>query len=172
MKEDSDTKTEKKEDKKTSDKSRTSKFMDKLDFAQIHQYENEHNVKKEQESSKSEEDPDHLFPTLSEVLGPERINEIKSGKSKLLVGIGIIVGLLFVIFGGIMMIGSADRVADNVVFGEREVFSVFLILIGVLIMACTLAYKYFGKSFLKGIDKDIESYDKVSSNSKKTNKKG
>lgn len=168
MAEDSDTKTGKKDDKKKSNKSSKSKFMDKLDFAKIFHYENEDNGEKRQENPKDEEVHDHLFPTLSEVLGPERLNEIKSGKSKLLMGIGIVVGLLFVIFGGLMMMGSADRVADNVVFGEREVFSVFLILIGVLIMACTLAYKFFGKSFLKGIDKDIESYDKVPSNSKKT----
>ena len=171
MKEDSETKNTKKEDKEISLKSRVSKFLEKLDFAQISEHEIEdNNGKKDSKSENTEEKHDpHAFPMISDLLGPQRVKDIKSGKSKLLMGIGIFAGLLLIIFGAIMTMGSADRIADNVVFGEKEVFSVFLILIGVLLIACSFAYKFLGKSFFKGINEDIESYNKTSSDSTKDN---
>ena len=173
MKEDSDTKNSKKEHKENSFRSKTSKFIEKLDFAQISENEHEDDKgKKESEDSKTneeEKDNSHVFPILSDILGSERIKDIRSGKSKLLMGIGIFVGLLLIIFGAIMTMGSADRIADNVIFGEREIFSVFLILVGILLIACSFAYKFLGKSFFKGIDENIESYDKTSSDSTKNN---
>jgi hypothetical protein len=169
MKGDSDTENTKKEDKGNKGKSRTSKFLKKLDFAQISEIED--NKAKNSDDSKSEdkEDDPHSFSFLNDLLGPERVKNIKSGKNKILMATGIIIGLLFIVFGAIMIMGSADRVADNVVFGEREVFSVFLMLIGVLIIACSLAYKFMGKSFFKEIDNDTNSYEKKSSDSAENN---
>lgn len=163
MKDDSQTEKPKSKEKKGDKDS----IFDKLNFAPI--LENEINDKgADSKDPKLEEH--HLFPTMSELLGSERTKEIKTGKSKLLMVLGIIVGALFIIGGAVMMIGSPDRIADNVVFGEREVFSVFLILIGVLLIACSIAYRFLGKSFFKEIDSDIKSYDKKSSDSAKYKK--
>ena len=136
--------------------------------------EHEHNDSKESENSKSgdkgkKHDP-HGFPMISDLLGLERVKNIKSKKNKILMCTGTFTGILLIIFGAVMITGSADRVADNVVFGEKEVFSVFLILAGILLIACSFAYKFLGKSFFKGIDNDIESYDKKSSDSAKNNR--
>lgn len=168
MKGTSDTKNTKKETEEKKDKSKASKFLDKLDFTQISEIEN-NNVKTSKGSKSEDKHDPHSFPTLGDVIGPERAKEIKSGKSKIILGIGIVIGSLFIIFGAVMMMGSADRVADNVVFGEKQVFAMFLLLIGVLIIACSFAYKYMDKLFLKGIDENIESHDKTSSDSNKNN---
>jgi hypothetical protein len=178
MKEDSGTENPKKEDKKKSSKSKASKFLEKLDFVQLSQHELQKNEKnqdpKDSKSGNERENHDpHAFPMISDILGEERVKKIKSGNSKILMGIGIFAGILLIIFGAVMIMGSADRIADNVVFGEREVFSVFLILAGILLIACSFAYKFLGNSLFKGIDDDIESYDKKSSDSTKNNvKKG
>lgn len=171
MNEDSETKKSKKENKEKSKVSKASRFFEKLDFAPISEHEIEEGNAKDSKNSKSEgkEQDHHAFPMLSDILGPERVKKIKSRKSKILMGIGICIGLLFILLGAIMMMGSADRVADNVIFGEKEVFSVFLILIGALLIACSFAYKFLGKSFFEGIDNDIETYDKTSSDSTKAN---
>ena len=107
---------------------------------------------------------------ISDLLGPERVKNIKSKKNKILMCTGTFTGSLLIIFGIAMITEPAYRIADNVVFGEREVFSVFLILTGIILIACSFAYKFPDKSFFKRIDKDIESYDKKSSDSAKNNR--
>ncbi len=165
MKEDSDTDPEK-NNKKRSDRSKASSFFRKLDFTQISELESSHEDAKKED--KEEQDP-HAFPLLSDIIGPERVKNIQSGKSVVLTIIGLIIGILFIILGAVLIIGSAERVADNVVFGEKEVFSVFLILIGVLIIAVSLAYRFLGKSFFKEIDGHDNSYDEKSPRSSKNN---
>jgi hypothetical protein len=168
MKEDSDTKNPK-ENKEKSIKSKASAFLEKLDFAKLSEHIEDNSANDSRDSKSREENDHYKFPMLSDLLGPKRIKEIKSGKSKILMGIGISIGILFIFSGILMTMGSVDRVADNVVFGEKEVFSVFLILIGILLIACSVAYKFLGKSFFKGIDNDIESYNETSSDSTKNN---
>jgi len=188
MKKKSDAKNSEKEDKEKPDKSILSKFLEKFNFAhesvehfvfgrsksEISKSEHEHKDSKESENSKSEDKDEkhdhHGFPMISYLLGPERVKNIKSKKNKILMCTGTFTGILLIIFGAVMITGSADRVADNVVFGEKEVFSVFLILTGILLIAYSFAYKFLGKSFFKGIDNDIESYDKKSSDSAKNNR--
>jgi len=168
----SDTET-KKGDEEKSHGSRANKFFKKLDFVEISsevEGKEEKVDKKNSESENKEEKDNHSFSIMSNFLGPERINKIKSEKNKILIVTGIIAGILLVIFGiVVMMTASADKVADNVIFGEKDVFSVFLILIGVLLIAISLAYHFIGKSFFNRIDKEIESYDKMSSDSGKNN---
>lgn len=166
MKEDSDTKNTEKEEKKGT---RAYKFLEKLDFVRLPQNEDEGT--KDSKAEKSDQHDPHAFPMISDFLSPQKIKEIKSGKSKLLMIIGISVGLLLIVLGAISMMGSADRIADNVVFGEKEVFSVFLILVGIILIASSLAYKFLGKSFFKEIEDDVESHNKKSSSSTKTDTK-
>jgi len=172
MKGDSDTET-KKSDKEKSRGSRAHKFFEKLNFVEISgeiEDKEETVEKKNSESEDKKEKNNHSFSTMSDLLGSERIKKIKAEKNKILMVIGIIAGILLVIFGMVlMMTASTDKVADNVIFGEKDIFSVFLILIGVLLIAISLAYHFIGKSFFNRIDKKIESYDKMSSDSGKDN---
>ena len=192
MKKDSATKNLKEENKKELDESSTSKFLEKLDFTHTSSREVEDNKTKDFKSvdegeerdfqgsdeevkdgsrsvDEGEEHDPHAFPMISDFFDVERVKIIIFAKDKILIGIGILAGILLVIFGVMMTMDSVDRIADNVIFGEREVFSVFLILVGVLLIACSLAYKFLGKSFFKQIDNNVESYDKVSSDSTKNN---
>ena len=167
MKEDSDTEKTKEADKEKSRGSRVHKFFEKLNFVEISgevEGKEEKVDKKSSESVDKKEKDNHSFSTMSDLLGSERIKKIKAEKNKILMIIGIIVGILLIIFGVLItMTASTDKIADNVIFGEKEVFSVFLILIGVLLIAISLAYHFIGKSFFNRIDKEIESYDKESS---------
>ncbi|MGB9936425.1 MAG: hypothetical protein ACPK7O_01765 [Methanobacterium sp.] len=158
MKEESKDKNTKKE--KEGGSSRASKFLNKLDFAKLAEHEDIKN-------SKQENKEDHVRTSSNNVADSKETEETEFEKNKLLLGIGILAGLMFIIGGIITALGSVDRVADNVVFGEREVFSVFLILIGIIIIACTFAYKFMDKLFLGRIDGTIESYGEASSSSSK-----
>jgi len=169
MKEDSHTQNHKKENKEP-DKSKRSRFFEKLDLAQISELEE---LKKPSKDSKSEkgqdnEEDSHSLSILGNFLGPKRIKKIKSKKNEIIMGIGVIFGILFIIYGIKILLGPVEKVADNIIFGEQEVFSVFLILLGIIIIAVSLAQKFMGKSFFKEIDND-QSYDKKSSNSAKDN---
>ncbi len=114
-----------------------------------------------------EHDP-HAFPMVGDFLSPDKLKNLKSKKSTLILWIGIIAGALL-IFAGIFLIvtsiGSPERVADNAEFGDMASFSAFLILAGVLLMGGVLARKFLEKSFFKGINKKVESHSGTSSNS-------
>lgn len=130
---------------------------------------------KDSEDQDQEQDP-HAFPMVGDLLSSDKLKNLKSGKSNLILGIGIAAGALL-IFAGIFLIvgsmGSPERVADNVQFEDMSSFSAFLILAGFLIMGGVLARRFFDKSFFKVINKKIESQNGTSSNStEKEYKKG
>jgi hypothetical protein len=169
MKEDSQTQNHKKENKNSS-RTKRSRIFEKLDLAQISELEGLKGASEDSESEKKEEkkeDSDSL-PILGNFLGSERTKKIKSKKSEILMGIGIIIGLLFIIYGVKILMGPIEKVADNIIFGEQEVFSVFLIFVGIIIIAISLVQKFMGKSFFKEIDNDL-SYNEKSSHSAKNN---
>lgn len=170
MKEDSDKNKDEKVEKKDSKSfGSAKKFLDKLDFMQIDESDEDAEKKNQKSKDDASEHEDHAFPMVGDFLSSDRIKKIKSGDSRLITGIGIFVGALFIIFGIVSMMNSPDRVADNVVFGEKAVFSVFLILIGILIMAGVLARRFLDKSFFQRINKEIEVGNGTSSNSTKEN---
>lgn len=166
MSDDSDTQDPKKEEE---GRSKASRLIKKLDFVQISDLEKQTKDPGDFKPEGKEGQDPHAFPLLSDIIGSQRVKNIKSGRNNLLMGLGIFVGILLIIFGIMMLMGSVESVADNVTFGEKEVFSVFLILIGVLIIACSFAYKFMGKSFFKEINDDDNSSHKKSSHSAKGN---
>ena len=168
MKEDSHTQDHKKENKKSA-KSKGSRFLEKLDFAQISELEDLKKAPEDHSTKNEEKHESSSFLFLNDILGPERVNKIRNKKMDILMGIGIIIGILFVAYGINILMAPVEKVADNVIFGEKEVFSVFLILIGVIVIASSLAPKIMGNSFFKEIDNDQDTYDNKSSNSTKDN---
>ena len=166
MKEDTGTHNQKKEKKEKSDRSKILRIGDKLGFAQISELENR---KSPEESKSQKEDEKDNNSFLSDILGPERIKIIKSKKSIILMGIGIIIGFCFLVFGAMMLMVPIEKVSDNVMFGEMQVFSVFFIFIGIIIIAISIAQKILGKSFFKEIDDANKEFKKKSSHSANNN---
>lgn len=172
MKENSEKENSNKDKDKEKSTSRSmGNFLKKLDFAQIPESETKKEDKDSKSEKKSSKHDHHTFPLINDFLNSERFKRVKSEKNKIIKGTGIIISVLLILSGIYLMMSSTEKVADNVVFGEKAVFSVFLILIGILIIAIVFAYKFLNKSFFKGIDAKIESPKKESSNSKKNIKK-
>jgi len=163
--------TSKNSGSKVVEKSTTSKsmknFLKKLDFTpQGNESEKKEEETKDPKDHAPEHDP-HALPIIGDILSSDKWDDLKSGKNNLLVGIGIFVGAFLIGLGFFLMIGSPERVADNVQFGDMASFSVFLILAGVLVIAGVFASKFLNKSFFKGMNKKVESHNETSSNSTK-----
>ena len=164
-KENSNEKVEKKDSAASS-----TDFLGKLNFTQM----GESDVDKGNKSSKDQvpEHDDHAFPMMGDFLKSDKLKDVRSRKSKLLMVIGIFAGAFLMGVGAFMITVSPERVADNAELGDTASFSVFLMLIGTLLVAGSLASKFLDKSFFKGINSEIESGDETSSNSTKKNIKG
>lgn len=119
------------------------------------------------EDQAHEHDP-HAFPMAGDFLSSDKLKNLKSRDNNLVLVLGVVAGALLIcagIFLIVVSLGSPDRVADNVEFGDTVSFSAFLILVGVLIMGGVLARRFLEKSFFKGINKEIESHNGTSSDS-------
>ncbi|MEL7670822.1 MULTISPECIES: hypothetical protein [Methanobacterium] len=126
----------------------------------------------EEQKHENSEDPDkhdpHAFPMIGDFIGSDKWKNLKSGKSNLVLVIGVVAGILLIYAGiSLMMgsVGSPERVADNVQFEDVSSFSAFLILAGALLMGGVLVRRFLDKSFFKGINKEVESHNGTSSNS-------
>jgi hypothetical protein len=176
MKEDSNEgKSNEKVEKKDSNISSTRKFIKKLDFSQI---EPDEEYKKESKESKPKNEKteeskqeSHVLLTADDFLKLFKVKDIKSGKNKLKIVIGVVAGSLLILGGIYFMLAPVENVADNVIFGEHAVFSVFLILVGIIIIAVTLAPRFMDKSFFKGISTELESDKEVSTQDEKNIRK-
>lgn len=160
-----DNSKKKETDGKGSKFSSARKFLDKLDFSQgleseIKDPEKSGGLKSEDDSSKHES---HALPSIDSILKFFKVKDIESGKNKLKIIIGVMAGLILIILGIIYILAPSDTVADNVIFGEKAVFSVFLFLAGILIIAVVLAQKYLNKSFFGRINKELDSNNEMSS---------
>ncbi|MGC9517137.1 MAG: hypothetical protein ACP5C3_05500 [Methanomicrobiales archaeon] len=122
----------------------------------------------------------HVLPGYDKIVEIEHkiLNLFKSGKFTWVNIVILIIGLLLILFGIVFLSGSSEKVADNVVFGERAVLAVFVILIGVILVAISLAYKLLNKTFLNKLFKDLkvvekksENADEINSNNSKKNRK-
>ncbi len=160
-------KSDEEEEKKDSTVSSTRKFLKKLDFSQIKPEKD----KKESEGEKNEESKhdSHALPTAEDFLRLLKVKDIKSGKKKLRIIIGIVAGSLLILTSIFLMMAPTENVADNVIFNEKAVFSVFLILIGILIISGVLAQKFLDKSFFKGVNREFDSDKGVPSNQDEKN---
>ncbi|GAB4308218.1 MAG: hypothetical protein Kow0019_04550 [Methanobacteriaceae archaeon] len=103
------------------------------------------------------------------------IDSLKSGRFKWVNIIILVIGIILIISGIFILSGSSEKVADNVVFGERAVLAVFIILIGIIIVAIAMAYKLLNKTFLDKLFKDIkiaeERYEDVDKSNSNVSKK-
>lgn len=164
-------KSDEKVEKKASTISSTKNFIKKLDFSQGLESEKNDSEKPgdSEAGTKDSKQDNSTLPTVEDILKLLKVKDIESGKNKLKIIIGIAAGSILILGGIFFMTGSVETVADNVIFGEKAVFSVFLILLGILIITGVLAQKFLNKSFFKGINKEIESDKEAASNPNKKN---
>jgi hypothetical protein len=67
-----------------------------------------------------------------------------------------IIGGLLILSGIILLFTAATRVVDNVIFGERAMFSSFLILIGLLILITVFGRRYWHEKVLNKLNVEME----------------
>lgn len=97
---------------------------------------------------------------------------IQEDRQRLITLIGLAAGIILILIGIYFLFGTSDKVADNVVFGERSVSSALFIIIGLLIIAGVYAPKIIGKTSFEGIYQEmrvVENDENDSSDSKEKN---
>ena len=114
--------------------------------------------KKEKGSKKIPQNPEE-DPTLYFIDGlkdHEKVQSIREKKKSILKAIAIVVSIILIIIAVVYSLGPTEEVASNVIFGERAMFSVLLILIAFLILSAVFASKLREHKFFKKINKDLE----------------
>lgn len=107
------------------------------------------------------EDPDedptlHMFKNIKE---HEKLQSLRKRKDKIIKVTAIITSILLIIIGILYSITPNEKVASNVIFGERAMFSVLLILIAFMILAAVFASRLLEHKLLKGIHQDLENIE-------------
>jgi hypothetical protein len=108
------------------------------------------------ETSESHAKQDDYFPLKEHLMHYKSFRNLISKKTLIMEVAATVIGAALIIYGVINSFVSVDKVADNVVFGERAMISVFFILIGVLLMAAAFARKLLSTSFLNKIHSELE----------------
>ncbi|HEX7468218.1 MAG TPA: hypothetical protein VF324_06505 [Methanobacterium sp.] len=108
----------------------------------------------------------HEVPGVSQLYDHDAFKYFKEKKDKIIQITAAFIGFLLIIVGIILISNSTSRVVDNVVFGEQAMFAVFLILIGVLILAAVFARKYLNDTFFKKIHTELEVEEEKSKKSR------
>jgi hypothetical protein len=116
--------------------------------------------KKEDSPEKSAELPLMKFFHQAEI----KLSElIKSDRKQILRMAGLVLAAIFIILGLVILFGSADKVLDNVVSGERAVTSVFFIIMGLLIIAGIMAPNIIRKTSFDSLFKEVQTVEEDSS---------
>lgn len=102
----------------------------------------------------SQEDPTlQLFNGLKD---HEKLQSLRKRKDTIIKVTASIVSILLIIIGIIYSINPNENVASNVIFGERAMFSAFLILVAFMILAAVYSRKLLEGKYFKNIHKDLE----------------
>ncbi|MEN6329212.1 MAG: hypothetical protein ABFC91_02850 [Methanobacteriaceae archaeon] len=101
----------------------------------------------------------HEFPELhfkEGFMNTKVAKFIQVEKTRIIRYTAAIVGGIFLLSGIILLFTAAARVVDNVIFGERAMFSSFLILIGALILITVFGRRYWHDTVLKKLNVEME----------------
>ena len=111
----------------------------------------------EKKSAKDQEDADdptlYLFNNLKD---HDKLQSLRKRKDKIIKITASIVSILLIIIGIVYSIVPNENVASNVIFGERAMFSAFLILVAFLILAAVFSRRLLEGKYLKNIHQDLE----------------
>ncbi|MCK9151010.1 DUF308 domain-containing protein [Methanobacterium alcaliphilum] len=120
-------------------------------------------VKPEKEStktktdSKSQDDDSDKSSTYNLKLKFRELSKLlQEDRERVLKILGVIIAGFFIITGIFLILGSADKVSDNVIFGERAVTSAFFVIIGILILAGVFAQNIMKKTSFDNIYNQVK----------------
>lgn len=71
----------------------------------------------------------------------------------------VFIGLFLIFCGGIAALGVAEKVIDNVVFGEKSTISFLLVIVGILFISSVLGPALIKRSSLKGFYEQLQNVD-------------
>jgi len=97
-----------------------------------------------------EDESEHGFP----------VTLIMKHRDDILRYTAMVVGVILVLTGIIMILGSSDRVVDNVVSGENTVIAAFLILTGLLMVGAFMIHSIIGGTPLEGFYKQVKKAER------------
>jgi len=107
----------------------------------------------------------HEFPELQFKEGLMNMKVTKfiiAEKKRIIQYLMAVIGGLFILSGVILLFTAATRVVDNVIFGERAMFSSFLILIGLLILITVFGRRYWHETVLNKLNVDMRNSEEKS----------
>lgn len=114
----------------------------------------------------SKEDP--AFNFINNLKEHERFASLRKKKDTIFKILASIISIALILTGVVYSFGPTTQVASNVIFGERAMFSVFLIMVGFLILAAVFANRLLEGRFLRNIRQDLEIVEgKKQNNDKK-----
>lgn len=123
--------------------------------------------KKEAIPQNPEEDPAIHF--INNLKDHERITSLKKKKNTIIKITACVISIILILTGIVFSLGPTQQVASNVIFGERAMFSVFLIFMGFLILAAVFASRLLEGRFLRNIRNDLEIVEGKNQNYGKKN---
>ncbi len=110
--------------------------------------------KKESDNINSDEDPAIYF--MNNLKDHKRVASLRKRKEKIIRVTASIISIILILIGIVYSFDSNPDIASNVIFGERAMFSVFLIMVGFLILAAVFASKLLEGRFLGNISKELD----------------
>jgi len=72
----------------------------------------------------------------------------------------MVLGVMLLLTGIVTIMGSSDRVVDNVVSGENTVIAAFLILTGLLLVGAFMLHSIIGGTPLEGFYKQVKKAER------------
>jgi hypothetical protein len=112
--------------------------------------------KDKKESSQINSDEDLAIYFMNNLKDHKRVASLRKRKEKIIRVTASIISILLIFIGIIYSFDSNPDIASNVIFGERAMFSVFLIMVGFLILAAVFASKLLEGRFLGNISKELD----------------
>lgn len=161
-------KDEKKGEDKNKNKFSLNSFTHRLkELAPDMDLEKDHDLGKESDfhsqykAHQEEKDPDSIkdqdeLSFLEHYKDLDILKPLKKNKDKIIKILAVISSVVLILVGIILISNSVMRISDNVIFGERAMFSAFLILIGFLVLAVVFAGKFLQGTFLKKIQNELK----------------
>lgn len=88
---------------------------------------------------------------------------IQEDRDRIIKIAGVVIGVIFILWGIYLIFGSSEKVVDNVAFGERSVASSFLVIVGILVIAGVFAQDIMKRTSFNNLFDEVQDVEKDSS---------
>lgn len=105
--------------------------------------------KSDKSAESSSKDSVKFFNAIKSRFTVKSLRSIFSSRSKILALLGIIIGLIIIIYGIMSFSNVSDRVVDHVLLGEAGSWSIFIILFGLIIILLDVFFVFYYKQYLR-----------------------